>query len=53
MHSDPDYVSAAFAAGAHGYVVKKRQSLDLVPALQAATQGERFISPSPELEGME
>ena len=53
VHSDPDYVHAAFAAGAIGYVVKTRLSLDLEPALRSALQGERFISPSPELEGME
>ena len=53
VHSDPDYVRVALAAGAIGYVVKTRLSLDLVPALQAAFQGTRFISPSPELEGME
>jgi DNA-binding NarL/FixJ family response regulator len=53
VHSDPDYVRAAFAAGAAGYVVKTRLSLDIVLALRAALRGERFISPSPELEGME
>lgn len=52
VHSDPDYVRAALTAGAIGYVVKTRLSLDLVPALQAAFQGTRFISPM-ELEGME
>jgi DNA-binding NarL/FixJ family response regulator len=53
VHSDPDYVRAALAAGATAYVVKMRLSLDLVPALRSALQDERFISPSPELEGME
>jgi DNA-binding NarL/FixJ family response regulator len=53
VHSDPDYVRAAFAAGAAAYVVKTRLSLDIVLALRAALRGERFISPSPELEGME
>ena len=52
VHSDPDYVRAAFAAGAAAYVVKTRLSLDIVLALRAALRGERFISPSPELEGM-
>ena len=52
VHSDPDYVRAALAAGAAAYVVKTRLSLDLVPALEAVTKGRRFISPSPELEGM-
>ena len=52
VHSDPDYVRAAFAAGAAAYIVKTRLSLDIVPALRTALRGERFISPSPELEGM-
>ena len=53
VHGDPDYVRAAFDAGAIGYVVKTRLSLDIGLALRAALRGERFISPSPELEGME
>ena len=52
VHNDPDYVRAALAAGAAAYVVKTRLSLDLLPALEAAIGGRRFISPSPELEGM-
>ena len=52
VHSDPDYVRAALAAGAAAYVVKTRLSLDLLPALEAVIEGRRFISPSPELEGM-
>ena len=52
VHDDPDYVRAAFAAGAIGYVLKTRLSLDIVLALRAALQSERFISPSPELGGM-
>jgi DNA-binding NarL/FixJ family response regulator len=49
VHNDPDYVRAAMAAGASGYVVKMRLAIDLVPALRAALEGTRFISPSPEL----
>jgi DNA-binding NarL/FixJ family response regulator len=49
VHSDADYVRAALAAGARGYVVKMRMSLDLVPALYAALEGRRFVSPLPEL----
>ena len=52
VHNDPDYVRAALAAGAAAYVVKTRLSLDLLPALEAVIEGRRFISPSPELEGM-
>lgn len=48
-HCDADYVRSALRAGASGYVVKMRLSLDLEPALRAAVDGERFISPLPEL----
>jgi DNA-binding NarL/FixJ family response regulator len=49
MHQDADYVRSAMAAGANGYVVKMRLALDLEPALWAAVEGQRFISPIPEL----
>jgi len=45
VHADPDYVRAAFTAGAYGYVVKSRLTQDLVPALHAAAEGRRFVSP--------
>ena len=44
VHDDPDYVRAALAAGARGYVVKSRMSSDLAPALVAAMDGRRFVS---------
>jgi DNA-binding NarL/FixJ family response regulator len=53
VHCDVDYAQAAFLAGASGYVVKSRMASDLVPALHAALQGERFVSPCPELAGMQ
>jgi DNA-binding NarL/FixJ family response regulator len=49
VHNDADYVRAALGAGARGYVVKMRLSLDLVPALHAALEGSCFVSPLPEL----
>jgi DNA-binding NarL/FixJ family response regulator len=50
VHEDADYVRAAVAAGALGYVVKCRIASDLVPALRAASAGRAFFSPgiSPE-----
>lgn len=48
-HCDADYVRSALRAGASGYVVKVRLSLDLEPALRAAVEGDRFISPLPQL----
>lgn len=45
VHADPDYLRAAFEAGAAGYVVKSRLATDLVPALRAVGAGGTFRSP--------
>jgi DNA-binding NarL/FixJ family response regulator len=42
MYEGPDFVDAAFAAGASGYVFKSRASSDLVKAVQAVCRGEQF-----------
>jgi DNA-binding NarL/FixJ family response regulator len=44
VHEDPDFVDAAFAAGASAYVVKSRIATDLALALLAVTRGEIFRS---------
>lgn len=44
VHEDEDYVHSALAAGAQGYVVKRRLATDLVPALCEALEGRRFVS---------
>ena len=49
VHQDADYVRSALAVGACGYVVKLRLALDLETAVRAAADGQRFISPLPEL----
>jgi DNA-binding NarL/FixJ family response regulator len=46
IHEDPDFVQAALAAGASGYVVKSRLATDLLLAIRAALAGGRFVSPS-------
>jgi len=46
VHDDPDFVKAALATGASGYVVKARIASDLIPAILEALEGHRFISPS-------
>jgi DNA-binding NarL/FixJ family response regulator len=50
VHGDAEYVRAAVAAGALGYVLKSRMASDLLPALRAASAGRAFFSPgiSPE-----
>jgi len=50
VHADADYVRAAFDAGASGYVIKSRLASDLLPALHAALEGRRFVSPGRGLE---
>jgi DNA-binding NarL/FixJ family response regulator len=45
IHEQREYVSAAFSAGASGYVAK-RHLIDLIPAIRAVFQGHSFVSPS-------
>jgi DNA-binding NarL/FixJ family response regulator len=44
VHADPDYVRAAFAAGALGYVLKSEVASDLLPCLREALVGRSFVS---------
>ncbi len=46
MHEDPDFVRAALAEGALGYVAKSRLATDLPAAIHAALAGRLFVSPS-------
>jgi DNA-binding NarL/FixJ family response regulator len=46
VHDDQDYVDAAFAAGASGYVTKSHVTSDLVPAIREALVGSTYISKS-------
>jgi DNA-binding NarL/FixJ family response regulator len=41
---DEEYISAAFAAGAAGYVLKARLQSDLISALNEALSGRTFVS---------
>jgi DNA-binding NarL/FixJ family response regulator len=50
VHDDPDFVHAALAAGASGYITKSRMATDLPPAIEEALAGRRFISPSLDAE---
>ena len=45
VHGDPDYVRAALAAGAHGFVIKSGLVLNLLPALREVMAGGSFVSP--------
>ena len=46
VHEDPDFVAAALAAGASGYVVKEDVTTDLVPAIRATLEGRTYLSQS-------
>jgi DNA-binding NarL/FixJ family response regulator len=45
IHSDPEIISAAFDAGAIGYVLKERLQIDLALAIENALLSQRFLSP--------
>ena len=46
VHKQPAFVHACFTEGALGYVTKSRLAKDLVPAINDALSGHRFISPT-------
>ena len=48
---DPDYIEAAFDAGALGYVVKRHMASDLIEALELAARGVRFLSKCCQMPG--
>jgi DNA-binding NarL/FixJ family response regulator len=45
MHEDDVFVNAAVLAGALGYVLKIRMSVDLIAAIREVLQGRPFASP--------
>jgi DNA-binding NarL/FixJ family response regulator len=45
VHEMVEFVHACLAEGALGYVTKSRLNMDLIPAIQEALCGRRFISP--------
>ena len=46
QESSPDMVRHALGLGAHGYVEKISAAIDLLPAIDAALAGQRFVSRS-------
>ena len=46
IHEEPEYISAAFSAGARGYVSKRRLASDLRVAIREVYDGRNFLSPS-------
>jgi DNA-binding NarL/FixJ family response regulator len=51
IHEDPDFVQAALATGAKGYVFKRCMASDLITALKEVLAGGTFISLSPRPAG--
>lgn len=46
-NADPEVVSAAFNAGALGYIHKSAAAQSLLPAMEAVLLGKRFVASSP------
>ena len=46
IQENDEYISAAFAAGASGYVTKRRLLKDLAHAVREVAEGRTFLSPS-------
>ena len=44
MHNDEDYISAAIASGADGYVLKRYMRTELIHAIEEARAGRCFVS---------
>ena len=44
IHEDPDFVRAAYDAGASAYVIKRRLASDLLQAVREALAGRTFTS---------
>ncbi len=46
MQDDPRYVREAFDAGASGYVLKEAADTEVVRAIRAVADGDRYVHPS-------
>jgi len=46
IHSEQEFVQACLAEGALGYVLKSHMKAHLVPAIEAALAGQRYVSMS-------
>jgi DNA-binding NarL/FixJ family response regulator len=44
IYGNPEFIRAAFAVGALGYVLKRRMVTDLPLAIEAVLAGKRFLS---------
>jgi len=53
MHARNEYVQQAFAAGAHGYVLKECAANELVAAVRAVHAGRRYVSAGFQSRGVD
>jgi DNA-binding NarL/FixJ family response regulator len=44
QHNSKALMDAALATGAHGYVTKSNAGIDLIRAIRAVLEGEKFVS---------
>lgn len=44
VHDDPAAIDEVAAAGAEGFVLKRRAVVDLIPAIHAVCEGGRYVS---------
>jgi DNA-binding NarL/FixJ family response regulator len=44
MHQEAHFAAAAFAAGAHGYVIKEEGTEQVLEAIQVVMDGQRYLS---------
>jgi DNA-binding NarL/FixJ family response regulator len=47
VHEDADILAACLEAGGTGYVIKIMMEMDLIPAINAALAGRKFVSQMP------
>ncbi|WP_219217929.1 response regulator [Variovorax boronicumulans] len=46
MYSEPQYAVRALRNGAHGYVAKDMEAVDLIAAIRIVSRGRQFVAPS-------
>ena len=49
VYDERTVVNEVIAAGAEGFVLKRRAAIDLFPAINEVRQGRRFVSPDVEI----
>jgi DNA-binding NarL/FixJ family response regulator len=49
VHDERTVVNEVMNAGADGFVLKRRASIDLIPAINEVFQGRRYVSPDVEI----